>query len=91
MTHVGHLHKDRVDLSPSDGLALTLFDPATLKVRTNVALVDQERVRADVAASTGSDNRTVYDESQTRSGVERQHRSSTRRRRGSRSTVTPRR
>jgi len=57
--------KDRVNLSPSSGLATTLFDPATLTERTNVALVGQERVRADVAASTGADNRTVWDESQT--------------------------
>lgn len=57
--------QDRVNLSPSAGTATTLFDPATLTERTNVALVGQERVRADVAASTGADNRTVWDESQT--------------------------
>jgi hypothetical protein len=57
--------EDRVNLSPSEGTATTLFDPATLQSRTNVALVGQERVRADVDASTGPDNRTVYDESQT--------------------------
>ncbi len=57
--------QDRVNLSPSAGIATTLFDPATLHVRTNVALVGQERVRADVAASSGPDNRTVWDESQT--------------------------
>jgi hypothetical protein len=57
--------KDRVNLSPSSGQAATLFDPATLTERTNVALVGQERVRADVAASQGPDNRTIYDESQT--------------------------
>jgi hypothetical protein len=57
--------QDRVNLSPSAGTATTLFDPATLKSRSNVDLVGQERVRADVDASTGADNRTVYDESQT--------------------------
>lgn len=57
--------QDRVNLSPSEGTATTLFDPATLTSRTNVALVGQERVRADVDASTGADNRTVWDESQT--------------------------
>ena len=57
--------QDRVNLSPSEGTAVTLFDPASLQVRTNVALVGQERVRADVDASTGADDRTVYDESQT--------------------------
>ncbi len=57
--------QDRVNLSPSEGTAASLFDPAKLSVRTNVPLVGVERVRADVAASTGADNRTVYDESQT--------------------------
>ena len=57
--------KDRVNLSPSSGTATTLFDPATLTSNANVPLVAQERVRADVAASHGSNHRTVYDESQT--------------------------
>jgi Porin PorA len=57
--------KDRVNLSPSAGTATTLFDPATLTSNANVPLVGMERVRADVTASTGADNRTVYDESQT--------------------------
>ena len=57
--------QDRVNLSPSSGTATTLFDPATLTSSSNVPLVAMERVRADVAASHGADNRTVYDESQT--------------------------
>lgn len=57
--------KDRVNLSPSSGMATTLFDPATLTERGNVQLVGMERVRADINASHGNDNRTVYDESQT--------------------------
>ncbi len=57
--------KDRVNISPSAGIATTLFDPATLTSNSNVALVGVERVRADVTASKGPDNRTVYDESQT--------------------------
>jgi Porin PorA len=57
--------KDRVNLSPSAGTATSLFDPATLTVNSNVPLVGNERVRADIPASTGADNRTVYDESQT--------------------------
>jgi hypothetical protein len=64
-TDTSAICKDRVNLSPSEGTAVSLFDPATLTTRTNVALVGVERVRADVAASQGSDNRTVYDESQT--------------------------
>jgi hypothetical protein len=57
--------KDRVNLSPASGTATSLFDPATLTVNSNVPLVAMERVRADVTASKGADNRTVYDESQT--------------------------
>lgn len=64
-TDTSAICQDRVNLSPSSGTATTLFDPATLQSRTNVALVGQERVRADIDASSGPDNRTVYDESQT--------------------------
>ena len=64
-TDTNAICQDRVNLSPSSGTASTLFDPATLQSRTNVALVGQERVRADVDASSGPDYRTVYDESQT--------------------------
>jgi hypothetical protein len=64
-TDTNAICQDRVNLSPSAGTATTLFDPATLQSRSNVPLVGQERVRADVAASTGPDDRTVWDESQT--------------------------
>ena len=64
-TDTNAICQDKVNLSPSAGVASTLFDPATLQSRSNVALVGQERVRADVAASTGPDDRTVWDESQT--------------------------
>jgi hypothetical protein len=57
--------QDRVLLSPDQGLATTLFDPATLTERSNVPLTGMERVRPDVTASSGPDNRTVWDESQT--------------------------
>jgi hypothetical protein len=59
----GPLCDKGVSLSPSDGVALTLFDPATLKVLTNVPVTNQRRVSPDVPSSTGSGNRTVYDES----------------------------
>ncbi len=64
-TDTNAICQDRVNLSPSAGTATVLFDPATLQSRSNVALVGQERVRADVAASSGPDDRTVWDESQT--------------------------
>jgi Porin PorA len=64
-TDTSAICKDRVNLSPSSGTATSLFDPATLTVNSNVPLVAMERVRADVTASKGADNRTVYDESQT--------------------------
>jgi hypothetical protein len=64
-TDTNAICQDRVNLSPSAGIATTLFDPATLTSRTDVPLVGQERVRADVEASHGPDDRTVWDESQT--------------------------
>ena len=55
---------NRVNLSPSAGIATTLFDPATLTELSNVPLTGMERVIADVNASKGANNLTVYDESQ---------------------------
>lgn len=65
-TDTSAICKDRVNLSPSEGIAASLFDPGTLKSNTNVPLVALERVIADIPASKGgSDNLTVYNESQT--------------------------
>jgi len=64
-TDTSAICQDRVNLSPSSGTATTLFDPGTLTELSNVPLTGMERVRADVPASQGADNRTVYDESQT--------------------------
>jgi hypothetical protein len=64
-TDTSAICQDRVLLSPDEGMATTLFDPATLTERSNVPLTGMERVRPDVTASTGADNRTVWDESQT--------------------------
>jgi len=52
-------------LSPSSGVATTLFDAGSLKVLTNVPVSSQRRVKGDVSASTGANDRTVYDESLT--------------------------
>ena len=57
----GPLCENGVSISPSTGLATVLFDPATLSPRTNVQLDQIRRVRPDQAASTGDNNRTVYD------------------------------
>lgn len=57
----GPLCDDGVTISPSTGLATTLFDPATLSPRSSVQLQQIRRVRPDQAASTGADHRTVYD------------------------------
>jgi hypothetical protein len=64
-TDTSAICQDRVNLSPSTGTATTLFDPATLSELSNVPLTAMERVRADVPASHGDNNLTVYDESQT--------------------------
>jgi len=50
-----------VSLSPSAGMAATLFDAGALKSVTNVSLVSTSRYRTDVAASHGADNRTVFE------------------------------
>lgn len=57
----GPLCDGGVSISPSSGTATVLFDPATLSPRSNVALDSVRRVKPDQAASTGPDNRTVYD------------------------------
>ena len=43
------IYQDRANLSPSEGTAVSLFDPATVSVRTNVNAVGVERVRADAS------------------------------------------
>lgn len=48
-----------VSISPSSGMATSLFDPATLKERKDVPLVAIRRVRPDVEVSTSAE--TVYD------------------------------
>ncbi len=57
----GPLCDDGVSLSPSSGVARVLFDPGTLSPRTNVDLLSVRRVKADVEASEGANNQTVYD------------------------------
>ncbi len=57
----GPLCDGGVSISPSSGIAKTLFDPATLSPRTDVALVSTRRVSPDQAASDGPNNQTVYD------------------------------
>ncbi len=57
----GPLCDGGVSVSPSSGIAKTLFDPATLSPRTDVALVSTRRVSPDQAASDGPNNQTVYD------------------------------
>jgi hypothetical protein len=64
-TDTSAICQNRVNLSPSSGTATTLFDPATLSELSNVPLTAMERVRADVPASHGDNNLTLYDESQT--------------------------
>ena len=59
----GPLCDKGVSLSPSDGVALTLFDPATLKILHQRAGDQQDGSAPTWPASTGADNRTVYDES----------------------------
>jgi Porin PorA len=61
----GSLCDRGVSLSPSTGIATTLFDPGTLKTLTNIPVSNVRRVSPDVPASKGSHNRTVYDESLT--------------------------
>ena len=55
------LCQDGVSISPSAGIATTLFDPGTLSERANVELTNIQRVKPDVAASNGPDQRTVYE------------------------------
>ena len=50
-----------VSLSPSAGMATTLFDAGALKSVSNVSLVSTSRYRTDIAASKGADNRTVFE------------------------------
>jgi hypothetical protein len=50
-----------VTISPSRGVASQLFDPGTLTTRTAVAVTNTQRIRPDVAASQGANNRTVYE------------------------------
>ncbi len=57
----GPLCEGGVSISPSSGVATSLFDPATLSTRTDVALVSTRRVKPDQAASDGPNNQTVYD------------------------------
>lgn len=57
----GPLCDGGVSVSPSSGVATTLFDPATLSPRSDVALVSTRRVSPDQAASDGPNNQTVYD------------------------------
>ena len=54
-----------VSLSPSSGTATTLFDAGALKSVSNVSLVSESRYRTDVPASTGANNRTVFEVFQT--------------------------
>lgn len=55
---------DGVSISPSTGTASQLFDPGTLSTRTNVELTATRRVKPDVNASEGANNRTVYESAQ---------------------------
>ncbi len=57
----GPLCEGGVSISPSSGIATTLFDPATLSPRSNVELLSTRRVKPDQAASEGANNQTVYD------------------------------
>lgn len=50
-----------VSISPSTGTATQLFDPGTLTMLNNVPLTNTQRVKPDVAASEGANNRTVYE------------------------------
>jgi hypothetical protein len=50
-----------VSISPSTGTATQLFDAGTLSMRNNVPLTNTQRVKPDVGASEGPDNRTVYE------------------------------
>jgi hypothetical protein len=50
-----------VSISPSTGTATQLFDAGTLSMRNNVPLTNTQRVKPDVAASEGANNRTVYE------------------------------
>lgn len=61
--------KNNVNLSPSSGTAATLFDPTTGTANSNVPLVATEEISADLTASHGAQNRTVYDESEKVSTV----------------------
>lgn len=58
---------DGVSISPSTGTAAVLFDPGALATpgadpfRRNVELTNVQRVKPDVQASSGANNRTVYE------------------------------
>lgn len=55
------LCENGVSISPSTGVATTLFDPATLSPRSNVDLTATRRVKPDRPASKGANDRTVYE------------------------------